>query len=153
MEVFNKLIGVIVEKIFISEDFLFLQTDDGLYRIGIEGECCSHSYFYDFVGANNIIGRKIINIEEIELDIKDTDIVKVDTGYGWDRMKDNIEEDEEIEVYGVRIIAEDEVFGELSGAFSFRNASNGYYGGWVNEVKKVDFMPEGMVEVKDYFTF
>ena len=50
---------------------------------------------------------------------------------------------EEVQVYGYRITAEHPLFGPVSAVMSFRNTSNGYYGGWMDRShKEPNYLPE-----------
>lgn len=157
-ELKDALVGKVIRKIYMNEDNLFFVTDTELIVQDLMADCCSTSYFYDFIGAKKVIGRKVTNVEEIELDINNTDILEEKSSWGGIIMKDNKEEDELIEIYGIKITVEDEVYGELTGVFSFRNASNGYYGGWLNKTKITSLpqegvIPENAIEIKDNFSF
>lgn len=114
------LIGRKIEKIFMNEDFLKFETDLGKpIAFTVYGDCCSHSYFHDFIGVEKLLkGGRVTSVESVELEESDSK-VKVNRHDG----------DECVRCYGYRIVVEDEKFGELTAVFSFRNSSNGYYGG------------------------
>lgn len=116
----EKLIGKTVTGILMDEDNLVFETNEGEVCYGVEGDCCSTSYFFDFYGVKNVIGRKVIDFGEVNL-------APGDVGY----HKETYDTDDA--VYGYRITVEHELFGEVSAVFSFRNESNGYYGGWMTE--------------------
>lgn len=120
----KRLIGKKINQIFMSEEYLQFETYGGSICFTVYGDCCSRSYFYDFIGADKIINKKVVEVKCVAIDIKDTDIKSSRNG-----MRDKIEEDDDIEVYGYQVVVEDPEFGELTAVFSFRNASNGYYGG------------------------
>lgn len=101
-----------IEKILISPEYLKLTTDQGSYAWEAVGGCCSSSYIQDFVGVENLFKGKIISVEEVE-DIKPAESVDYN----------------EIQYYGVRFNIASEEFGELTAVLSYRNESNGYYGG------------------------
>lgn len=113
---FKNLITKTIEAIYMNADQLIFEVEDGYVSFVVDGDCCSYSTFYDFLGIKNILGKKVLVVEEIDVDISPKEI-------------DDDDINDSIEVYGFRIIVEDEVYGELTGVFSFRNFSNGYYGG------------------------
>jgi len=118
----KQLIGKTVKHIFLNEEYLKFVTDGGNFVFTVEGDCCSHSYFYDFIGVKKLLaGNPITSFESVELSEDDP------------RAKVKPDEYEEIECYGYRITTEDPKFGEVSSVFSFRNSSNGYYGGWMRD--------------------
>ena len=47
-----------------------------------------------------------------------------------------------IQKYGYAITTESEQFGEMTSVFSFRNSSNGYYGGWMYSTEDREVSPE-----------
>ena len=135
-ETFKKMVGATINNIFFSECYLKFRTDSGDFVFSVEGDCCSESCFYDFIGVKNVLGNKIVSIEEIQLEAND--IIK--DKYG--DLKDKKGGNEDIKVYGYRITCEHPEYGEVSGVFSFRNYSNGYYGGWMNAEANSSNPPE-----------
>jgi hypothetical protein len=128
----KELIGKKVRTIRMNEDWLVFETDKGNYAFTVEGECCSHSYFYDFYGVKNLLQNgEVLEVEEIELDVPDYTIKP---------------ENDEIEAYGYRLTTEHEYWGKKSSVFSFRNDSNGYYGGWMEHSET---FPENIPEITD----
>jgi hypothetical protein len=121
------LLGKIVEKIYFNKENLQFLTDSGIHSYQVDGDCCSHSEFWDFYGVKTLIGSRVISVESVELDPA--------TG---SRRPDG--DDESTEYYGYKVVSENTEFGEVTAVFSFRNISNGYYGGSLqdsdsNEVK------------------
>lgn len=111
-----KLIGHKIVDSKLTEDELTFTTDAGLtFHYTVEGDCCSWSYFYDIVGAEKLYengpveGVGICPLEEDE--VRDE--------YG------------ETQCYGFQIVTEHPKWGPQTTVFSFRNESNGYYGGWM----------------------
>jgi len=133
---FKQLKNKIVKQVFINDKRLVLQTDQGDFTFLVYGDCCSDSYFHDFLGADKIIGHKIIYVEKIEL--------KEDEKK---HTKSELENSEVTEWYGYRIVVEHPDFGEVSATLSFRNESNGHYGGWM-ELYDENTSIEGLKEVK-----
>ena len=136
MENIGKLIGKKVKRIFMNEDYLKFETDMGnvIYTVG--GDCCSQSVFYDFFGVKKLLKNgRVTSAKEIEL-------CPIDITEEKDGEKDKKSYQECISVYGYEIVTEHPLFGEQTSVFSFRNYSNGYYGGWMEEVNDIDVSPE-----------
>lgn len=87
-----------------------------------EGDCCSHSFFTD-LKLQPVFGKKIVKVADVDSMVDDALDPKtlVDTGAG---------ENDYESIYGIQLTAEDGSVGFVI----FRNHSNGYYGGWVEEV-------------------
>ena len=129
MNSIKSLVGKKVLKIFMNEQFLKFVTDKGNVCFTVEGGCCSQSVFYDFIGVDKLLKNgEIILAEEIELNP--------------DLSKDTKNYQESTSVYGYRLITKDNVLGEVSSVFSFRNYSNGYYGGWMYKCSDAEVSPE-----------
>ena len=112
-ELLKPLVGKIITQVQFDEDYLIFTTTDGIFSYGVEGDCCSTSYFHDFIGVEKLLkGNTVVSVRSIELD-------DVDTKDDWDV----------IQSYGYEIVTDDPTFGEVTSVFSFRNRSNGYYGG------------------------
>lgn len=115
-DLMNRLVGKTVKAIYMDEQNLTFETDEGDIAFGVEGDCCSTSVFYDFYGVKKLLENgKIIKVDSVELTVDDKE----------DKKACN----DSIEVYGFAIVTENETFGEQTSVFSFRNYSNGYYGG------------------------
>lgn len=112
------LIGKVVTGILMDERSLTFETNEGYVVYWVDEECCSYSYFFDFYGVEHLIGSEVMNFEEVELS-------KGDVGYREETWKSGDD------VYGYRITTIHPLFGEVSSVLSFRNANNGYYGGWM----------------------
>ena len=79
--------------------------------------------FYDFLGVKKLLNNgAVVSFEDIEL--HPSDIIEENGD-----QKDKKSYQESIQVYGYRIVTVDPILGEVSSVFSFRNYSNGYYGG------------------------
>ncbi|MGU3653607.1 hypothetical protein ACNHQB_19430 [Mycolicibacterium sp. A43C] len=101
-----------------NEDYLKFETDHGNIAFQVYGDCCSHCYFHDFVGVEKLLrGNPVVSVKAISLEREDS------------KIKVNRNDSEEIECYCYEIVTEDPQFGEVTSVFSFRNSSNGYYGG------------------------
>lgn len=133
----DDLIGKKIINIFLNRAFLRFDTNQGSLTYQVDGDCCSYSYFYDFFGVGNLIGNgPVKSIESVEL--HPTDLI-------FSREFKN----GEIRVYGFRIITDSKYYGEVSSVFSFRNSSNGYYGGSIRKVDNVEVSPEVVEDVSE----
>lgn len=113
----ERLVGKVVLKIYMNEDFLKFETDQGNVVFEVDGDCCSHSYFHDFIGVKKLLENgTVLSAKEISLELSEDEQKKLDS-------------DEDIKVYGFEIVTGHPQFGEQTSVFSFRNSSNGYYGG------------------------
>jgi hypothetical protein len=94
--------------------------DDGDIAFTVEGDCCSYSYFYDFLGVRRLLEHgPILDAYFKELDDPDPE------------KDEDAARGECVIAYGVVFVTEHPRFGEVSSVMSFRNDSNGYYGGWM----------------------
>jgi hypothetical protein len=133
----DAIVNKTVTGILMSEQFLTFETTKGKVTFGISADCCSRSYFFDFYGVEKLLGSKIVRLERVELS-------PGDVGYHESTYAVPVVEpgDEgrysRTKVYGYRLITQHPLFGEVSSVFSFRNDSNGYYGGWMELTKDVN---------------
>ena len=136
----TELIGKKITHIFYNKDNLRFDTEGGdIYCFTVYGDCCSHSEFWDFYGVKNLLGNTVLKVESIELDPSD----------GITRPDGN---DQSTQYYGYRFTTESKEFGEVTSVFSFRNVSNGYYGGSLENDGIRDVSPEifdDVTEAKD----
>ena len=87
------------------------------------------SVFYDFYGVKELLkGNRVTEVKDVQLTIDD-------------RM-DGKRYQEEIAVYGFQIFTDSEDWGSRTSVFSFRNYSNGYYGGWMGKADDREVLPE-----------
>lgn len=131
------VVGKKVLAIYISEDYLVFDTDKGRVGFYVEGDCCSWSYFHDIVGADKLLNNGPIASWK-ELDLSDQSF---DDHYDY------------IQVYGYEFVSGHPKWGEQTTVVSFRNSSNGYYGGWMNSVadpEKLDLMSMQLVTGEFY---
>lgn len=132
MEKLQDLVGRKINKVFLNSHHLKFETDAGNLIYTVLGDCCSNSFFYDFYGVKNLIGRKVKEVKEIELHPTDLFVIP-DKG-------------DCTAVYGFSITSEkkeSDYYGDPTSVFSFRNESNGYYGGWIEKVDKdEEVLPE-----------
>lgn len=111
----NWLVGKTIRKIFMNEENLKFETDQGDITFSVYADCCSQSVFYDFYGVKNIIGKEVTEVKEVQLTV--------------DERMDAKKYQECVQVYGYQIFWKDDYYGDRTAVFSFRNYSNGYYGG------------------------
>lgn len=133
----ENLVGKKVKRIFMNEDYLKFETDQGNVVFEVEGDCCSQSVFYDFYGVKKLLNNgKIISAKEIELVSSDIKTVNAEE-------QDKKSYQESISVYGYELVTLDEKLGlEVTSVFSFRNYSNGCYGGTMSIADDGEVMPE-----------
>lgn len=128
--VLDELVGRSVREIRMNEEYLVLDTDQGVMAYRAEGDCCSYSYFHDFIGVTKLLANgAVTKVEEIDRSaIPEIDRIvdKYENGYGGDDC---------VQVYGYRMTTMDPIWGEVSSVVSFRNCSNGYYGGWMDRIE------------------
>ncbi len=114
----ERLIGKTIQKIYLNSVYLKFETDLGNIVFTVDGDCCSHSYFHDFIGVEKLLkGNPVISVNTVELTLEDSP----------NQVNEN--DDESIACYGYQLVTEDPALGEVTSVFSFRNSSNGYYGG------------------------
>lgn len=133
----EELKGRKITKIYFNQMYLRFETEGGpTYTFTVDADCCSSSYFYDFYGVKNLLDNgPVTEVKEVEL--KDSDIKESDGEY--------------IQVYGFQLTTESKEFGPVTSVFSFRNSSNGYYGGSLVDSSFEGELPEikeDVVEVK-----
>ena len=136
------LVGKKINKVFINTNYLKFETSGGNFVYLVTGDCCSNSFFYDFYGVKNLLEGGIVK-EVKTVDLHPTDLFVVPN------------KGDSIQVYGYAITTEpkeeDDYCGERTSVFSFRNESNGYYGGSIDKVEDRKVLPEitdDVVEVK-----
>jgi len=130
----DDLIGKKIKRIFINEEFLKFGTDQGDFTYTVGGDCCSESVFYDFIGVKKLLKNGAVKaVSIIELTDEEIEIYE---------KSDKKNYQESISIYGFSLTTEDPIFGEVTSVFSFRNYSNGYYGGDMSKAKTQDVKPE-----------
>jgi hypothetical protein len=130
------LVGKTIKKIYMNEGCLKFETDSGNIAFTVDGDCCSQSVFYDFYGVKNLLaGNPVTGVREVELN--PGDIIKSN---GDDTDKKSYQES--ISAYGFQLFTQSKDFGEVTSVFSFRNYSNGYYGGWMETTGDCIVEPE-----------
>lgn len=116
---FASLVGRTVQEVWLSDDTLTLLTDDGPYSYPAHADCCSESWYYRVLNADRLIGSVVCAVAVgREDDVNPTD--------GLGRQESD-------SVYGYCLLTE-----KGGCEITFRNSSNGYYGGWL-EVERKDY--------------
>lgn len=126
------IVGKKVLRIFMNEDSLKLVTGDKTFTFTVKGECCSHSYFYDFYGVKHLLNNGPVT------EVKEVELGGMEPEYG-DRT----------DCYGFQLTTEHPEFGPVTSVFSFRNDNNGYYGGWMYDAADCEVQPEIFDDVVD----
>lgn len=123
----DNLVGKTVKAIYMDREILVFDTDQGKIGYGVEGVCCSISYLYDFHGVQKLLaGNQVVSTKYIDLETPtDEDAQKGDS----------------VAAYGFEIVTHDPKYGDVTSVFSFRNDSNGYYGGSLHQLTEVDEIP------------
>lgn len=71
----KELVGKKVKKIFLNNYNLRFETDNGNFTYEVTGDCCSHSFFYDFFGVKNLLGHIVKEVKTVELHPTDLFVV------------------------------------------------------------------------------
>jgi hypothetical protein len=124
----KELIGCKVEAIKMNSNYLIFKTDKGVVAYEVHGDCCSNSFFYDFYGVENLLNNGAI------VDVKEVNLLEGDYNrtYVINPVEQAFIDAGELSLYGYQITTIEPLHGfEVTSVFSFRNESNGYYGGWM----------------------
>lgn len=115
-ELLRPLIGQKITAVHLSEEELTFSTEAGpVASYYVDGDCCSHSLFNDFIGLDKLLSNgPIIEAKPIDLDGAE----------GYTEQHGDC-----TAYYGYALTTEHPTFGPMTTVFSFRNESNGYYGG------------------------
>lgn len=128
------LIGKKIKQIFLNQEMMKFVTDAGDFVYSVSGDCCSHSYIHDFYGVEKLLKNgEVTDVKRVELTKDDKSYI----GYSPEDRGDNDSWDY-IACYGYQIFVNDPEWGEVTACFSFRNSSNGYYGGSIDKVFPYD---------------
>ena len=118
-EPLRDLVGRTVTEIYLGADDIVFVTAEGLVGGRVVGGCCSTSYLHDLIGFDKLIAGPVVKVEEIDLGV----IEGLENAY------------EEVQSYGIKFVVDHPQWGEVTAALSFRNRSNGYYGGWMDHAE------------------
>lgn len=119
---FLTLIGTKINTIKVCENILIFYTNKGTQYYTAVGDCCSHSYFSEIIGAD-----KLINQGEV-VAIKALPSVNLPFASSADS----------VDQYGWQIVSDHPIFGEVTTFIGMRNESNGYYSGWAEQISRAD---------------
>jgi hypothetical protein len=112
----QNLIGEKVLAIYVDHEDqaeLVFQTEKGYLAYRLDADCCSESWFADIVGVTALLGQTVNDAEDVELN----DVMLQD-----DRCRQEVDR-----FYGTKLTT---AKGYVD--IVFRNSSNGYYGGDIN---------------------
>lgn len=156
----KKIEGKIIKDILIdNDDYHFLRfvfDNDEYLTFVVSGDCCSESWFADIIGIHDVINSKISKVEFIPLMeislyagfFSPTKEETEDLKENQEKLKSEIKQhfsisesklDEIVSyprhkseydiLYGIKVYSYMGVMTVI-----FRNSSNGYYGGWLDEI-------------------
>ncbi len=123
----NKLKNTIIKEINVFGDYhdnIKFVTDKGDICFHAYGDCCSNSFFSDIWNAQNLIGEEVTEVEDIGLE-------------PGEAPKRNADENDNEQIYGIKITSQ-----KGSCVVIFRNHSNGYYGGSIEDTTCPTTEPE-----------
>lgn len=112
----KNLIGEKVLAVYVAHEDqteLVFQTDKGYLGYVLDADCCSVSWFADIIGVQALIGQVVTHAEDIELEGVMQD----------DRCRQDMDR-----FYGIKLTT-----GKGYVDIVFRNSSNGYYGGTIDD--------------------
>lgn len=116
-EVMSELVGQTIKEVYAQlpqGHFLKLVTSGGdTHYYSLEGDCCSESWLYAINGVEGLLDSQIQAVQPIEMP-EPTD----------DRSRQEYDQ-----LWCIRLVT-NKGFCDIE----FRNSSNGYYGGWLEEV-------------------
>jgi hypothetical protein len=150
--------GRTVSEVWASYEYVTFVTDQGPVTFTVYGDCCSHSYFHDVIGADNLLaGGVVTELSEVELSPGDPGYHPDDCpGRRYDYETGEYTDSpcgvdhDSLVVYGYRIVSDHPEWGEVTTVLSFRNDSNGYYGGWMQPTE--GGVRSGQQPVRDNWT-
>lgn len=121
-ESFNKLVGRKVVDIILSSDKQIVEfvCEDFKITFSCDSDCCSETWIEDFDNRDFLIGKTINKVE----------IIPMEDTYEYSGDYEPHEDNNCHWVYGVKFFSNAGIADLI-----FRNASNGYYGGWLSECK------------------
>lgn len=133
---FEVLTGLTIRSALIGneKETLILTTDSGKkYEFNAVGDCCSNSWFEHMNGVESLIGHAILNVitREIPEDKQTASSHELN--------------DDVISYYGWTI---ETVAGRFD--IEMRNASNGYYGGYIEQGYEAKEVYPGFKPLEDF---
>lgn len=137
MSVLDALIGARIDAVMTNDDRneLVFVTNKGLIGFDALGDCCSCSYFDTLGPLEALHGATVGAVKDVDLD--DRNFRDNDNDNDWGDLT---------QFYGHTIITNK---GNVD--LVYRNESNGYYGGWIEQrpVQKKDFDKMSLVNNED----
>jgi hypothetical protein len=120
------MVGCTINSIHRGDDYLYFTTDKGVFKFVVDADCCSHTWINDLTGVPNVLGKQVTAVEDIE-------------------CASPIESDDEL----IRFYAKE--FRTTGGVLtvSYRNSSNGYYGGSLDGPYMAETVPPGFAVVTE----
>lgn len=105
---------------------LRIETDKGPLRWATYADCCSRTWFEDVSELGDVIGHKVTKVESVSMD----DIQSYSDTLRKLANEDDDHYGEVVQLYGYKLTT---TGGRA--LIEFRNSSNGYYGGSIEEIK------------------
>ncbi len=110
----------------ISTDFdtwlSFVDDKGSVFPFSLQADCCSHTWFFRFLNIDKVLGEVVVGVAEGRPDVDAED------GHGTQEYDS---------VYNYCLLT---AKGGME--ITFRNSSNGYYGGWIRQETEA---PESLV--------
>jgi hypothetical protein len=110
--------------------FDMIGSPEPVIAYAVEGDCCSHSYFHDFIGVEKLLTNGAIRstraLPTTEFE-SPSDVTRC---------------------YGYELVTRHPLWGEMTSVLSFRNESNGYYGGNLVRVDPAQVPMDRMTELR-----
>lgn len=130
----DSLVGRTIQSLEIDgneQHYLRFKTNQGDVIYEAVGDCCSESWFYHVLGVDGLLNQRVVEIVNVEM---------------GDAPDDGLGRQDVDSLYGIRLVT---TRGYVD--IEFRNSSNGYYGGWLEEVSGI---PDDvkMVQVTEDYT-
>ncbi len=132
----DEIVGRRVSGVFrcgvpkINRDFAFTFSDGSCVYGSPDGDCCSYSWVEHINGVQDVIGQEIVSFENR------VEGGKKDPYYDY------------LSLYGTTLITK----GGHRIDIDYRNASNGYYGGWLSwHLHENEFPDAGWIRINEDF--
>jgi len=129
----QKLVGTTVLEVYMNKRYIRFVTDRGSYTFEAYGDCCSSTELYDFIGVQKLLLNRVLEVHEINLD--------------GSHFKKPMDYEDVVAYYGIKFVVEDPQWGEMTAVLAFRNNSNGYYGGSLEDAQDREVYPRVFVDV------
>jgi hypothetical protein len=125
----SELLGKVIKSVSLPDDtnIVFLLEDGTEIRWFAQGDCCSETWFENISGIGALSGNKVIEIIPREF-----------TKEVLESLKAYRQESDELYGYSLKVEVThyhgyQSSIGYEMVDIDFRNSSNGYYGGWIEE--------------------